>query len=77
LRILPSNLKTSIAVFLYRDAIHSVKFLQNRDHTFYESYLDKLRPLRINKNDIILKEGTRPKEVMFVMSGNVLNTGTG
>ena len=77
LKILPSNLKTLMAIFLYREAISSIKFLQARHHTFYESYLEKLRPLRFKKGDFILKEGLKTKEVLFVMSGNVLNVTTG
>ena len=41
------------------------------------SYLEKLKPLKFEKDSIILKNGSRPKEVMFIMSGNVLNKDTG
>lgn len=33
--------------------------------------------MKIEKNEVILKHGVRPKEVMFIMSGNVLNSDTG
>eukprot|EP00347_Sterkiella_histriomuscorum_P004458 403360386 len=77
LRILPTNLKTQLAIFLYKDAINAIKFLQNRKNTFYEQYLDKLKPMRFDRDTVILEQGNRSNEVCLIMSGQVLNQTTG
>ncbi|CDW73868.1 UNKNOWN [Stylonychia lemnae] len=77
LRILPTNLKTQLAIFLYKDAINVIKFLQGRKNTFYEQYLDKLKPMRFDRGSIILEQGSRPNEVCLIMSGSVLNASNG
>ena len=43
-KVLPSYLRTQITIFLYKEAIETISFLHKRDTTFYESYLDKLKP---------------------------------
>ena len=69
LRILPTSLKTQLAIFLYKDAINTIKFLRGRKNTFYEQYLDKLKPMRFDGGSIILEQGSRPNEVCLIMSG--------
>lgn len=71
LKVLPPNLTTRLALFLYHDAISTVPFLQNRDQTFYLNYLDLLIPLKFQKHTMILKEGTRPEEVFLILTGFV------
>ncbi len=77
LRILPTNLKTQLAIFLYKDAIKAIRFLQKRKKSFYETYLDKLKPMRFDKHTVIFEKGSRANEVYLVMSGVVLNESTG
>lgn len=64
-------------MFLYRDAISVIKLLKNRKNTFYEQYLDKLKPMRFDRNTVILEQGSRPNEVCLIVSGQVLNASTG
>lgn len=77
LRILPTNLKTQLAVFLYKDAIKTIRFLQHRKKSFYEVFLDKLKPMRFDRNMIIFEKGSKANEVCLIMSGVVLNESTG
>ena len=73
MRILPTNLKTQLIIFLYKDAIKAIKFLQKRKKIFYEIYLERLKPMRFDKNTVILEKGSRPNEICLIMSGTVLN----
>jgi hypothetical protein len=66
-----------MALFLYQDAIREIPFLQNRDQMFYLNYLDQLIPLKFKKDTVILKEKTKPEEVIFVLSGEIKNVESG
>jgi len=76
LKVLPPFLKTNLALFLYQDAIREIPFLQNRDQMFYLNYLDRLIPLKFKADTVILKEETKPEEVIFILSGEVINLQT-
>ena len=53
-----------------------IPFLQDRDPTFYLTYLEKLIPLKFKVGTIILKKGVRPEEVFMILSGEALNITT-
>lgn len=55
MKMLPSNLKTKLYQYIYSEAIRAIVFLQNRHYKFYEDFLDKLKPLRKHKGDIVTK----------------------
>lgn len=60
LEILPAHLKSEISYFLYRDAIETIKILQDKDQRFYGDYLSKFEPMRIKNGTVFAKEGTSP-----------------
>lgn len=55
--VLPASLKIQLTRFLNRDAIERVPFLKNRSDTFYLNYLEKFKPMRFDKDDIIFERG--------------------
>ena len=59
---------------MYKDAIHRIPFLQGRDPKFYLQYLDKLEPLKFQKDTVMLKRGTVAQRVFFIVKGKVLNS---
>ncbi len=73
MKVLPPFLKTNLALFLYKEAIREIPFLQNRDQMFYLNYLDELIPLKFKSDTIILQEKARPEEVIFILSGEIMN----
>ena len=76
LKILPSTLKTQLAIYLYQDAIIVNRFLQKRDDNFYSKYLEELKTQRFAKGDVIAKTGNKAENVYFIMSGIVHNANT-
>lgn len=40
---------------------------------FYLNYLDALIPLKFKSDTVILKEGAKPEEVIFILSGEIIN----
>ena len=76
LKILPNNLKTQLAKFLYEDAINIHRFLQDRDDNFYSRYLEELESEKFIAGDLISKEGYDPSHVYFIMNGVVHNIKT-
>eukprot|EP00347_Sterkiella_histriomuscorum_P000844 403374301 len=73
LKVLPPFLKTNLALFLYKEAIREIPFLQNRDQNFYLDFLDLLIPLKFEKDTVILKKKSKPEEILFILSGEVIN----
>lgn len=76
LRILPSTLKNQLAKFLYNEAIHLHRLLQNRDETFYGRFLEDLKHDKIIKGDFIVKKGNPVDFVFFIMTGIAKNVDT-
>ena len=74
LKVLPQSLKAQLILFIERDIISKVKFLQDREPVFYATYLEKPKIIRFFKDSLILEKGSRPNEVCFVLSGVVINT---
>ncbi len=72
--MLTPSLKGQLTLFLYRDAIQRVPFLQGREPKFYLEYLDKLEPVKFQKETVMLKRGTLPQRMYFIVKGRVLNT---
>ena len=73
LRILHANLKLALTLFLNRDPINSMKFLQKRKDSFYINYMDKLKPMRFDERDIIYEKGSASREIFLLLGGTMLN----
>ncbi len=41
---------------------------------FYLNYLDALIPLKFKADTVILKKGSKPEEVIFILSGEIINS---
>lgn len=74
LLLLPPTLKSELTKFLYKDAIQRIPFLQGRHPMFYYLYLDRLEPVKFQKETIILKKGTVAQRMYFIVKGRVINT---
>lgn len=74
LTLLTPSLKGQLTLFLYKDAIHRIPFLQGRDPKFYLQYLDKMEPLKFHKETVMIKRGTVAQRMYFIVKGKVLNT---
>ena len=57
LKILPQMVKAQLLMFLYREPIQNIVFLKNRIPSFYEQYLEELKPMRFEKDTVILETG--------------------
>jgi hypothetical protein len=57
LGILPIQLRTQTMYFIYKEAIDSVKILQNKNQIFYSQYLMLFTPMRIKSGTVLLAEG--------------------
>jgi hypothetical protein len=76
LQLLTPSLRGQLSLFLYRDAIHKIPFLQGRDPLFYLEYLEKFEPLKFQRETVLLKRGTVAQRLYFVVKGKVLNVQT-
>lgn len=76
-KYISSNLKAELGCFLYKNAIDSIPFLQNRDQYFYINYLYELVPYNFMKGSLLIREKTKSEEVFFILDGKVLNIETG
>jgi CRP-like cAMP-binding protein len=74
LLLLTPSLKGQLTMFLYRDAILRIPFLQGRDPQFYLLFLDKLEPVKFQRETVMLKKGTVAQRLYFIVKGRVLNT---
>lgn len=90
---MPPSIQTEIYVFMFRDALVKIKFLQvssankskGRVEAFYRDILPKLVPIRMHQGQSIWKKEVYPSEsIMFVMmlvyfliKGKVERVGTG
>ena len=59
-----------------KDAIQIVPFLQDRPDTFILNYLDKFKPMRFDKGDIIYEKAQKPREIFINIGGEILNVNT-
>lgn len=57
LEVLPASLKIQLNRFLNKTAIENIPFLQNRLDSFYLNYMEKFKPMRFDKDDIIFERG--------------------
>ena len=69
MKLIPDNLKTQIARYLFREAIYLNKFLQNRDDRFYTKYLEELKPMTYDLGEYITRIGNNPESVILIMDG--------
>jgi CRP-like cAMP-binding protein len=75
-KLLPATLKIQLSKFLNRDAIALVPFLQNRPDTFYLNYLEKLKPMRFDKGDVVFEKGQKSQEIFINIGGDLLDLET-
>jgi hypothetical protein len=77
LRVLPANLKIKLVKFMYRETIQQIPLVQDRHDTFYLHYLEKLKPMRFEKEELLMIKDTKPLELFFIMKGEVGNVQNG
>jgi signal-transduction protein with cAMP-binding, CBS, and nucleotidyltransferase domain len=58
---------------IYSEPIERIPFLHNREPMFYMQHILKLTPLTFLKDTGIIRRGTKPEEVLFILSGVVEN----
>lgn len=71
--MLPRTLKENLVLFLYWEAITLVPFFQNRNNEFYLNFLEKLIPFKFPAGETILRKGSKPEEIFFILKGKILN----
>ena len=74
--VLPASLKIQLIRFLNREAIERVPFLRNRSDTFYLNYLEKFKPMRFDKDDLIFERGQKSREIFLNIKGDMINVNT-
>ena len=74
--VLPAALKIQLIRFLNREAIERVPFLGNRSDAFYLNYLEKFKPMRFDKDDIIFERSQKAREIFLVINGEILSVNT-
>ena len=52
-----------------RQALRTIHFLRERPDSFYLNYLEKFRPVRFDKGDIICEKGRKPREFFINFGG--------
>lgn len=70
-KLLPATLKIQLSKFRYEKFINVVPFLQDRPDTFYLNYLDKLKPMRFEKGEIIYEQGSKAREIFMNTEGEI------
>ena len=73
LTILPASIKIELTKFLHKGNIHIIDFLKNRPDSFYLNYLEKFRPVRFEKGDLIFERGKKPREIYMSFNGRIIN----
>ena len=56
---------------MFKDAIDTIKILQDKDQRFYAEFITKLKPLVLKRGSIIIKEGSVALEMYFLLRGCV------
>ena len=74
--VLPASLKIQLIRFLNAEAIKAIDFLKNRSDTFYLNYLEKFKPMRFDKDDIIFERGQKAREIFLSIKGEIINVNT-
>ena len=59
-----------------KDAIDLVPFLQDKPDTFVLNYLDKFKPMRFEKGDVIFEKGHKSREIFINIGGELLDVNT-
>jgi CRP-like cAMP-binding protein len=73
---LPTKLQTELMYEVYSEPIKEIPFFQDRDTAFYLDFIMRLIPSSFFSDTYILRKGTRPEEVFFILSGEVENSST-
>jgi CRP-like cAMP-binding protein len=69
LSILPIHLKSETNYFIYKEAIDTIKILQDKDQRFYSEFIIQFKPLVLKRGTIIIKEGSIALEIYFLLRG--------
>jgi len=73
---LPVQLRMDLVLFMFKLAISRVPFFQKRENTFYYQELLQMQPQSVSAQQVIVKKGTIPESVFFIVSGFVENLDT-
>lgn len=68
---LPHKLKLELAMFIYRKMFSTVKFFDGKQKSFIVWVGTAIRPLNIQEQEYIIKEGEKIVEMYFIVAGGV------
>lgn len=66
---LPKKLRFSVAMGMFNGAARKINLLRNRDPSFVTFVMTRLKPVMIDNNDYIYREGEYADEVIFLIKG--------
>lgn len=66
---LPHSLKVELSVVMHQDLVKGIKFFRHKSPHFIAFVMPFLRPIKVEKNQYIYKEGDPVDEVYFLVSG--------
>lgn len=69
---LPKALKTECALYIHRDIIEKVPFLQELGNDIVPSLVTRLKPMLASQGDTIIQEGLFGNEMFFVSDGYLM-----
>jgi len=75
-KMLPGNLRIKLLKFRNKKNLEAIPFLHKRSTTFLLTYLEKLKTMHFEKNEVISKKGTKATEVLFCVEGDLINIDT-
>ena len=73
---MPASIKIELNKFLHRKNIELIHFLRNRPDSFYLNYLERFRPVRFDKGDLIFEADKKPREIYLSFKGKIINVNT-
>lgn len=76
LKILPAGIKLEMSKFLYRGLIKQSSFFKDRPDVFYLIYLEKLKPMKLDRGEIVMSKGQKTRDVFFLLSGEIISIET-
>lgn len=75
-KMLPGNIKIRLLRFRNREILEKVPFLKKRSTTFLLTYLEKLKEMHFEKDEIVAARGSRTSEILFCIKGDLWNRHT-
>ena len=71
MQILPANLKAEIITHTHKRIVEKIGFFRKQSPQFLWKILPYLKPLRINTNEILFREGDYSEEIFFILNGDI------